>query len=230
ETNIVVVVNHFNSQSFPFVLKGFKESLILMEKNLGIIKVKRVLNLNGDEISSFKDSPNGWHIIEGKEDFYLYINQEFDDNIFAEVECYNKQIITDNPYFEEYIPGKIYWHDVPINSFKHEYQNSVFSLIQIINSDKKFSKDIFNMISELLIAYNSTFKVEFKNVEVMEFIKPTKLVNYIVPKIFSMISCETNTSNFLLLKNIVKEIQKKTETNNEFLFNTPLGECVIGDI
>jgi hypothetical protein len=220
QTNCLVAINRFSSQSYPFLLENNKECIIPIDSNHEIIKVNKILNLNGKVIPYVNEDLSGWHCVINKENICVYIDQPFHETVFCEIECFNKEINVENPYFDEYIPGYVSWVENPSEPLKYIYNNEVSKLIQFIYLDQKTPKEIFTIISQLLS------NVEFSNIEEIETIKPVKVLNYIIPQIHAVISCLTNSKNFLLLRNVVYEIKKRTNSEVQILFNTSLGEVL----
>lgn len=223
-TNKIVVENKFIMQSAPFRLTSEIETMIPIDQSMEIINVKKLLNKDGKFLPHVTTDPSGWHLIIGKENTGVYMSEKFDDMVFAEIECFNKNTDLKQPFFEEYIPGQVSWHDIPTSSYKYVYQNEVTKLIQLMYLDQNSANHALQSVSELLSIYNHSLQVTFTHIDYTETIKPTKLANYVLPKLFSIVSCETSSDNFLLLRHIVEEIRKKLKTQIEFLFYTPKGE------
>ena len=226
QTNCVILENRFITQSAPFRLISGEETIIPIDSGLEVINIKKLVTRDGKIVPHVNENAKGWHLLIGKDNIGVYIDESFNDTVFTEIECFNTTFNTEAPFFEEYIPGTVSWYETPTEAYKYIYQNEVTKLIQLMYLDQNSIYNIFNTISELLSIYNCVLKVNFTNIEHLEIIKPIKISNYVVPKMCTLVSCTTDTTNFILLRHIVEEIRKKLHTKVDFLFNTPEGEAL----
>ena len=228
QTNIVVIENKFTTFSTPFFVKQGEETPLPKDQNFAIRLIKNIQSMSGEIIPNVKENINGWHTIITKQGMSLFIDGSWnggnEGHIIAEIECYNTNHNLENISFEEYLPGKVFWNEMPGNYHLQDEINEVTRLIQFMHIDHNSIHNSLNFMSEILSIYNNSLNVQFQNISTLDTIKPIKISNYVLPKIHKLISCSTNTNNFLLLRHIIEEIKNKTDQKLDFLFNSPMGE------
>lgn len=224
--NTAIVENKFTVQSSAFRLKNGQECDIPSETNIEIISVKKVFKLTGEEIKHVNQDSNGWHVLIKSNNKFpsIYIDSIMDEDVFVEMECFNKSNNYEQIFFDEYIPGNIDWADYPSEALQFVLQNEITKLIQLMYLDNNSMQNSLQNVGDLIQIYDKTLKIKFENIETYEIIKPVRLSNYVIPKIHLLLTASVNTSNFLLLRHIVQEIQNKVNTKIDFSFQTNLGE------
>ena len=196
-----------------------------MEKNCEFLRAKCLKKINGEIISHATSDSSGWHIILNDKNINIYCDRNISEKVFLEMECYNSIVDTNNIFFEDYIPGRLSWVHFPSEPFLYNYQSQISSLINLIKLDESSVKESLNAILILMNMYNKSFNLNFKDIEIIERVKPIKKANYVLPQLFKMITAKTNSSNYILLRNIANEITKHVENVN-CLFKTPEGNVI----
>lgn len=225
QTNVVVIENRFTTLTVPFDLVQSAESLIPMERNCEFLRAKCLKKIDGEVIPHSTSDNSGWHIVLNDNSTSLYCDRNISEKVFLEMECYNSVVDANNIFFEDYIPGRLSWVHFPSEPFLYNYQSQISSLINLIKLDESSVKESLNAILILMNMYNKSFNLNFKDIEIIERIKPVKKANYILPKLFSMITARTSSSNYILLRHIAKEITKHIE-NVDCLFKTSDGNVI----
>lgn len=231
KNNIVVIENKFLKNTSSFKLIGKKENQLFVDNNCKIINIKKVINSKGVIIEHINDNQHGWHAIINDNNFSIYKDTE-EIEVFAEVECINKKLKLGNPFFQEYVSAFISWFDYPHQVYEHMTQDSIGKLSSMFFLQDFHPKNTFNIIKSFIKMYNTKFNLNFSDVDIIQSIKPVKIMNYTVPQLRNTIIANTDSENFLLMHHISFTLRKKLSIDIDFIFNTPSTEVFFqnGDI
>lgn len=223
ETNCIFIENRYLNYTSPFLVPNSSEYPLRLENNDSLITVKRVLD-EKTEIPHISENHTGWYLIKDSDAYLLHIGSAT-GKVYAEVECYSENISYElTPFFEEFIPTKLKWFIKPGNITNYYNTDEVAKIIKLFYQEVSLKEYVYTLID--FINLNDK-KITLKNVMVIDSVKPVFVGKYVISQVGKIVHIECETTDYILLKSLSKNIRDKYEHFVDIIFYTENYKIVI---